>query len=189
MATVRTGSGTGPRIVVRERAPVRVATVRAQAVQIPDADAGTVIGKPTERVVKAVAAGPQGREGPQGVPGPSGLATVERIALATLGGHRVVRSANAAGAVDYADATDEAHGDDTLGVTTGAAEAGAPITVLTAGSIDHAGWAWLPGAPVFLGLNGLLTQAEAPDAAFEQVIGFAETPTRIAIQIQPAVYY
>lgn len=186
MPAVTPGGST--RTVVVAAGPT--ATVTRESVDVARVQVRSAVAAAAENTRAAVAAamGPQGPRGEQGVPGPPGAAALQRTAATTLGGHRVVRAA-ADGTVAYADAFDATHGDDTLGLTTGAAEAGQPVTVLTTGPIEHVGWAWASGEPVFLIAGGQLAQAEAVGAAFEQVIGFAETPTRLFIQIQPPVFY
>lgn len=127
-----------------------------------------------------------GTPGPAGPPGPSGSEAVQRVAGADLGGHRLVRTL-ADGSVDYVDNTNVLHGDDTLGVTTGAALTGAPATIQTSGALTEPSWSWTPGEPIFAGTNGQLTQTP-PVAAFSQVVGFAATPTSMVVAIQPSIY-
>src|SRR5690606_16691988 len=92
--------------------------------------------------------------GVQGKPGQDGGTATQRIAATDLGGRRVVRSTSATH-VGYADCTESTHGDDTLGMTVGAAVQGASVQVAARGSIQFNGWSWTPGEPVFLGANGL----------------------------------
>jgi hypothetical protein len=128
-------------------------------------------------------------QGVQGRPGTPGGSAETRIAANTLGGHRIVRSVDAS-AVGYADCTDTTHGDDTLGMTTGAALEGESVEVQRVGAISFNGWAWTPGEPVFLSTSGAVTQT-APEegAAFVQVIGHAESATSIQLHIEPPTYY
>lgn len=137
--------------------------------------------------VDLVYAGQQGPRGAQGVAGPEGGTSETRVAAAVLGGHRLVRSVSAS-EVGYADPSDPTHGDDTLGLTLGAAAAGADVQVQRTGQVVHAGWAWTPGEPVFLGPAGVPTQSPAAEAAFEQVIGYAEDATTLNLRIEPPVY-
>lgn len=141
--------------------------------------------------VDVVLAGQQGPRGPQGVAGPAGptgAQAVLRTADQALGGHRIVRSTGA-GTVDYADASQLLHGDDTLGLTTNAAAAGDAVNVLTFGSITESSWAFVPQQPVFLGANGLLVQVPAAEAAFLQQVGYAEAADTLFVDIDPPIYY
>jgi len=175
------------RVVVVERARAVATSVDVSRAVVVDRP-GTVVAvdAPPARVLGVSTPGPKGDRGEQGVPGPAGGSALQRIAAANLGGHRIVRT-TPDGRVDYADAGNPEHGDDTLGFTSTSAVEGAPVNVLTLGTIEFAGWAWTPGAPVYLGANGLPTQAE-PDGAVYQVVGHAETPTSIVIQIQPPIF-
>jgi hypothetical protein len=112
---------------------------------------------------------------------------VTRVAGTALGGHLIVRSAG--GLAMYADAGTEAHGDDVLGLTLGAVAAGAPVEILTGGPITEPSWAWTPGQPVMLGSDGVLVQSSIGDPAFDLVVGFAETPTTVFINIGTPIYY
>ncbi len=129
----------------------------------------TVTGAPVDPVVVLTAGG------------------ILRTAGAVLGGHRIVRSTGAL-TVDYASSDDILHGDDTLGMTTGAADMGANVTVQRIGPLSFDGWAWTAGEPVFLGLNGLPTQTP-PESGFIQVIGHAENATTLYLQLQAPIYY
>ena len=97
-------------------------------------------------------AGEQGPPGPQGIPGPAGGAALQKVAAVPLSGHRLVFSTDGA-AVDYADCSALANRSNTLGMTLGAAEAGALVNVQRSGEVVFEGWAWGSG-PVFLGHDG-----------------------------------
>lgn len=139
-----------------------------------------VVGAPAASL-RACLAGPPG---PKGDPG-DGVAQPDLTvtAGATLGGHRVVR-VSASGAV-YADAS-QTDVEAVLGVTTGAATLGAPVSVRPAGALVEPSWAWLPGS-VYLGRDGTMTQAPPDgDAALE--VGFALAPDTLYIRIQQVIY-
>ncbi len=122
--------------------------------------------------------------GPQGLPGGSGATTY--TAAVPLGGHLAV-TLGAAGDAIPADAATAWHYA-VAGITTGAVIAGAPATVVTTGSLEHSGWTFSPNLPVFLGLNGALTQTVPGGAVFSKVLGIAITPTRITLDFQPAIF-
>lgn len=116
-----------------------------------------------------------------GPPGPSEY-IAQHIAGASLGGHRAVVLDNTEHAI-YADKDTPQHATKVLGITTGSAIADSSVPIQTYGEITEPSWAWTPGLPVYLGTNGLLTQA-APATGFLLVIGFAITATKIFIDIK-----
>ena len=69
------------------------------------------------------------------------------------------------------------------GITLGAALEGTPINVRAAGEIVEPSWAWDVDTPVFLGLDGLLTQApgDTAGAVFTQVVGMPTSSTSLFI--------
>lgn len=147
-----------------------------------------VVDRATRQVIST---GQQGLPGPQGEKGDTGTAggtSEQRTAATALGGHRMVR-AESDGRVGYASNDNPLHGDDTIGMTLGAALVGDPIEVQYHGVVAHTGWAWIPGEPVFLGRDGMPTQAaSAAGDAFVQLIGFAETATSLHLQIDSSIY-
>jgi len=117
--------------------------------------------------------------------------TVIRRAAGPLGGHRVVRSAGV-DLVEYASAANPEHGDDTLGITTGAAGDGLEVVVRTRGPIRFDGWNWTPLEPLYLALDGAMTQTPpepANGAAFVQVVGHAESSTTVFLSPQQPIYF
>ncbi len=109
-----------------------------------------------------------------------------RTAVQALGGHRIVRAAGN-GRVDYADANEASHGDDVLGLTLHACDAGASVQVLAQGAVTEPSWGFTPQEPLFLGNAGQLTQTPA-GTAFDLVCGFAETATAAVIALGPPIY-
>jgi len=104
-----------------------------------------------------------------------------------IGGHRVVRSIGS-GAVGYADYSVAGHGDDTIGISTGAADAGYTVQVQQFGYLTHVGWSWTPGQPIFVGTNGALTQT-APTSGFVQVVGHASDTDEMYVSIEQAIFF
>lgn len=162
--------------------------------QIIDTGPGRLVVVERERAVGSVQVRQQAVQvtspGPQGPAGAPGGTSVPMTASATVGGHRIVRSTGA-GLVAHATNVTEAHGDDVVGMTLGAATAGTAVAVQRSGSVSFNGWSWTPLEPVFLGVDGLLTQtppvAEA-GAAFALCIGHAEAPDRVFLNPQPTIY-
>lgn len=114
-------------------------------------------------------------------PSTGGGDTLTGLSAVALGGHRIVNGP--LGDLSYAGPSGPLGL--VLGMTTGAASAGDPVTVQTAGDIDEPSWNWTPG-PVFLDANGTMTQT-APESGFLQQIGVASAPTKILIRIGPAI--
>ena len=143
-----------------------------------------VVAVPAEAVILTI--GEAGPVGPAGPAGPASASVVTKIATQALGGNRVVISDVGTNA-DYADNTNITHRDFILGITTGAASAGAVVNVQTSGEMTEPTWNWVRG-PVWLGAAGGLTQVTpiAP-AAFARLIGIALVPTKINITLREPI--
>lgn len=116
--------------------------------------------------------------------GGAGANVIAKTAGETLGGHRVVWI-NDDDKVYYASAAN-ATAERVAGLTTGAANAGTGATIQPLGEMIEGSWNWIPG-PVYLGLNGVLTQTPPLTGALIEV-GVATTPTRLIIRIGEPVY-
>lgn len=99
-----------------------------------------------------------------------------------LGGHRMVVLNDSQQAI-YAVNTTLTHANKVLGMTTGAAALGGMATVQTGGEITEPSWGWVLDQPIYLGINGLLTQTP-PIAGFSLIIGFPITATKIFINLR-----
>lgn len=139
------------------------------------------------RDIIVVAVGAQGPQGIQGIPGSGGGSSdIIKIATIALGGQRVVISDGASNAT-YASNQVLAHRDFVLGVTTGAASAGAAVTVKRSGEMIEPTWNWSLGN-VWLGINGLLTQTPpVSPALFSRIIGTAIAPTVVRIDLREPI--
>lgn len=73
-----------------------------------------------------------------------------------------------------------------IAVSITAASQGQNIITVTNGEIENAQWSWTPSAPIYLGVDGTLTQTP-PTTGFLQIIGNAETATKIKVNIQQAI--
>ena len=62
----------------------------------------------------------------------------------------------------------------------------APAFYRTSGEMTNVGWNFTPGADLFVGLNGLITET-APTVGFSQRIGTARTPTTITIRLSEPI--
>jgi len=107
------------------------------------------------------------------------------VAGVSFGGHRA-GVLNASGNVIYADSGTAAHAGRVIGVSTGAAESGAAVTLRTRGEITEPSWSWDTGLLIWLGLNGVLTQTP-PASGFNQVIGFPVTAAKMFVDIRQPI--
>lgn len=190
MTTVIHCTQPAPTIVVQRAEPTTVTHVVPAPVRIDGNDTNVEHIDHLSRTVEVITAGPQGRRGEAGPIGPAGGNVLALPAATTLGGHRVVRSTGN-GMCGYASAADLTHGDDVLGVTLGAVTVGANANVQVAGEVIEPSWSWTPQEPVFLGLDGVLTQDPLSDdvVAFLLVIGFATAPDALMLRIEAPIYF
>lgn len=107
------------------------------------------------------------------------------IAAEALGGHRAVY--RSAAGFRYAGSDQPTTADAVVGITTGSATPGGEVTVRTDGVMIEPSWTWTPEEPVFLGLNGLITQT-APATGVVVELGVALTTTSILVRVQKAIY-
>jgi hypothetical protein len=128
------------------------------------------------------------QQGPAGPPGPPGAASLSFIAGGALGGHRVIK-VSADGLAYYAGADTPGDLFGVVGVTLGAVTPGALVSAIRSGEIIEPSWTWLPGAPIFLGLDGVLTQTVPPGAVFSLVMGVALTPVHAVFSPREPVYF
>lgn len=131
-----------------------------------------IIVKETEiKVIEVLAQGPAGVQGPPGeAGGDTGRVTQIYTAGTDLGGHRVVYAHN--GFARYASADNADTACEIVGITTHAAAPYADIQVLTAGPIEDVSFSWDVTKPIFLGLNGLLTQTVDMAWQFIRIVGY-----------------
>lgn len=101
------------------------------------------------------------------------------VAAADLGGHRVVCAVP--GGVDLASSDDSDSAGAVIGLTTAAAAAGVPVSVVTHGPVVEPSWSFAIG-PVYLGRNGMLTQ-DPPVAGCVLRVGRATAPTVLFVDL------
>lgn len=136
-------------------------------------------------VTQVVAVAMQGPRGIQGPPGPAGGASTVTVGASPLSGHSAV-AIDASGLLVPADVSLSAHRGAIVGVVANAYSPGDEAVVQTGYLLEHSGWSWVLG-PVFVGAVGALTQAPPSNALFAQVIGYAVSPTRIVVDVQPPI--
>lgn len=133
--------------------------------------------------------GPQGIPGGIGATGPPGAAGATVLTYAAginLSGHRMVVLNDSAEAV-YADNTVTTHANKVIGMTIGAAMAGADATIQSGGELAEPSWSWTLNVPIWLSSNGLLTQV-VPVSGFSLIVGFPITATKMFIDIREPIY-
>lgn len=135
---------------------------------------------------RVVYTGQQGPQGIQGIPGPTGGTALQYTAGVALGGHRMV-VLDATGNAIYADNLTPGHLFKVLGMTTGAAGAGAVATIQTGGELTEPSWNWDVALPVYLGTNGQLTQVAPAAPAFQLIVGFPISPTTLFINLREPI--
>lgn len=116
---------------------------------------------------------------------PTGATTY--TAATAISGHMLV-TLNSTGEAIYADCTSVSKVN-VLGITTGAASAGAEVSLATQGTLEFNGWTFTVDQLVFLGLNGTLTQILPPGAICQKVVGLAISATCVSIELRPPIYF
>lgn len=76
-----------------------------------------------------------------------------------------------------------------VGISTQSGTAGQPVSVLTQGVMDNAGFNFVPEQDIYVGPLGFLTQTvpNVPTMTFSQKIGIAITSTKILVSIEPPI--
>ena len=129
-----------------------------------------------------------GQQGPQGPAGPSAVEVIEVIASTAISGHRVV-TLTASGQAAYSSNLIAGDAFKVLGVTLGAASLGSIVQVKPFGTISEPSWNWVVDQPVYLGVDGVLTQTmpTAP-SKFIVVIGVASSTTSLFVNVMPPIF-
>lgn len=122
-----------------------------------------------------------GPPGPQGPAGPSG-GIISLPTNSTISIHKAV-VVNNSGFVEYASADNILTAKSVVGITTQSAGAGANVNVQTAGDVEDSTWSWTAGLPIYLGLNGFLTQDQNV-GLFQLQVANASSATKIIVGIK-----
>jgi hypothetical protein len=185
METVAVEKQTTNLVVVKEPETVLVDNKQSITVQNTAVYTATIEQAHTlvaeEQVLEHVVQG--GLQGPPGIPGTS-TQFEYIVAGSTLGGNRAV-TVDSIGQLVYPDTS--LTNCWFLGITKHSAVVGQLTEVQILGTQQEPSWSWNPGEPVFLGLNGTLTQV-TPTSGQVIVVGVAQTPTKIFIERQPPIY-
>lgn len=107
--------------------------------------------------------------------------TTTLLASGAIGGSRIVIT-NGDGTASYADATNQNHKHKIIGITENAANNNDVLTIITSGELTDNAFNFTTGTPIFLGVNGLLTQTAPSSPSFQHIIGVAKNSTTIIIQ-------
>lgn len=124
-----------------------------------------------------------GVQGPPGVPGASNQFEYV-VAGQILGGNRAV-TVNSVGQLVYPDINSP--NSRVYGVTTHSSAQGELTTVQITGTQTEPSWNWDVTLPVFVGINGTLTQT-TPLTGQTLVVGYPNGPTKLFIDRQPPIY-
>lgn len=105
------------------------------------------------------------------------------------GNRMVVLDLSGSRSVLYADNTVASHALRVFGMTKTAAMMGDDVEIVRNIEIYEPSWSWIDGAPIYLGVEGLLTQAvpQAP-ALFSLCVGFATASNRMLIQVGSPIF-
>jgi hypothetical protein len=149
--------------------------------------------QPVRDIVEVNARGPQGPKGDKGDKGDAGDSNtvVTMTAGSALGGHRIVaQSPTNNNTVIYADASNSAHANLVFGMTLNAASNGGSVDVAVCGEFTEPTWNWTLGLPIFLSVDGILTQTVPTSsvADFSLVVGFPITPTKMFVNIREPIF-
>jgi hypothetical protein len=122
---------------------------------------------------------------PKGDKGDDGVTTIKKKALGNIGADRFVIS-NINGTISHADQTNLNHLGKVLGITLNSASDGEDVDILLTGFVSFNGWDFDVNLPIYLGVNGLITQV-LPVNGFSQILGFAESPDTIFVNLREPI--
>lgn len=120
--------------------------------------------------------GDTGAQGPVGPGGGSFTGTAGQV----ISGHMALRWDDGGDLVYASSDDDDQYSGAYAGISLGAAQDDADVTYQTDGLVTLSGWAWAQG-PVFVGLNGALTQTP-PTTGILTMVGYSPTPTSIDLR-------
>ncbi len=127
--------------------------------------------------------GPKGEKGDIGLPGAGNSVVV--LAESLIGGGRVIAIENEIPI--YASNNNKAIAKKVIGISLGAAEANAELTIQTTGLMTDPSWNWNVEKPLFLGTNGLMVQDYPSDADFLLIVGEPVSNDTIKVNIETPI--
>lgn len=113
-------------------------------------------------------------------------AITQAPASASLSALRAVILADS-GQLAYASSNNQSHAFCFAGVLPYSASQGDTAIAYRMGEIADAAWSWVRGSPVFLGVNGFLTQT-APTTGFLLVVGTPKSTNTLVIQPSDPIF-
>ena len=114
-----------------------------------------------------------------------GVEEITPVAAVAIGAFKAV-AFRPDGTIEPADHDNPAHLSRIAGITLATAAAGTTARVSVNGLVRFNGWNWTPGAPVFAGLAGDMTQVP-PETGCIQHIGFALGRDSLLVQIERSI--
>lgn len=115
------------------------------------------------------------------------LQTQQYSAAIALSSLSAVTIDSTTGLMNYASVNVASHGFTTIGIIPTALNIGAYGSAISSGVMQDITWNWTPGFPIFLGINGALTQ-NIPATNFIKQMAIALTPTQIEVNILEPIY-
>jgi hypothetical protein len=106
------------------------------------------------------------------------------IAARDLSGHRVIKIT--VDGADYASSATVGDAHRVLGISMGAALQGSAVTVQTEGEMTEPSWNWDIEQPVFIGIDGALTQVSAT-TGYSLIVGIPVTSTTILVAVKQPI--
>lgn len=110
------------------------------------------------------------------------------VSGANVGGHRIV-VVDESGRAQYASCLNASSAPRVLGLTLCAASENDLLSVQRAGQVEEGSWSWEVGRPVYLGVDGLMTQVEPtyPSSSFVLIVGFPITATKLFVSLREPI--
>lgn len=109
------------------------------------------------------------------------------MAGGALSGHMIV-TRNSSGDLVYASNNDPANLNAPLWMTVNAGLVSESVQVLMFGEFQEPSWTWIPGEPIYLGINGVMTQVvPVTPSIFLAQVGYATGTTSIYFDQYPAI--
>jgi len=138
-----------------------------------------------ERVSLGVQVGIKGDKGDKGDTGENGESGASSSYTYTageiLGGHRAIVIDN--NLAYYTDCTNLDHINKPIGISSNASISGGNVTVVFYGEMEESSWNWDITKPIWISINGLLTQTP-PETGFSCIIAMPIITTKIFIEKQ-----
>ena len=136
----------------------------------------------TELLLAVGLRGDKGDKGDTGANGANGaLSSYTYVAGEIIGGHRAVIINN--NLAYYTDCTNLDHINKPIGISSNASISGGNVTVVFYGEMEESSWNWDITKPIWISINGLLTQTP-PETGFSCIIAMPIITTKIFIEKQ-----